>query len=149
MPESSEPRGRAAVIALCVVGALATLAYWVIWYGVNRDWLASAHTESYYVFENSFPIADAWLAVSFTLAAWALWKRRESALLWLLLGGSAALYLGGMDVLFDLENGIYHAPTGDWGSVAVEIVINLFCLIGGGVAIVYGWRARKYFATLG
>src|SRR5271156_3421259 len=94
------PRGRVAVIALCVIGSAFTLAYWVIWYGVNRDWLASAHTESYYVFENSFPIADAWLMVTLALAAWALWKRRESAVLWLLTGGSAALYLGGMDVLF-------------------------------------------------
>src|ERR1700722_7251664 len=100
----SEPRGRTAAIALAAVGSVATVAYWVIWFGVNRDWLASAHTESYYVFENAFPLADAWLALTLSLAAWALWQRRESGLLWLLLGGSAAIYLGAMDVLFDLEN---------------------------------------------
>jgi hypothetical protein len=140
--------GRKAVLALAIVGALATLAYWVIWFFVDRDWLASAHTESYYAYENSFPLADAWLTWCLACAAFTLWKRRESAMLWLLLGGSAALYLGGMDVLFDLENGIYRAPTGDWGSVVVEVLINVFCLVGGAVAVVYGWRQRRYFASL-
>ena len=144
----TEPKGLKAVLVLAVVGALVTIAYWVIWFFVNRDWLAAAHTESYYAYENSFPLADAWLTFCLGAAAIALWKRRESAMLWLLAGGSAALYLGGMDILFDLENGIYLAPTGDWGSVVVELLINAFCVIGGAVAVVYAWRQRRWFSSL-
>jgi len=147
-PRVGEPRGHTAVLTLAAVGALFTVAYWVIWFFVNRDWLASAHSETYYAYENSFPLADAWLTWCLAAAAFALWKRRQNAMLWLLLGGSSAIYLGGMDILFDLENGIYRAPTGDWGAVAVEVLINAFCLIGGGVAVVYGWRQRRYFESL-
>ncbi|MHB1847239.1 MAG: hypothetical protein ACYCWW_20640 [Deltaproteobacteria bacterium] len=142
-----EPRGRVAVIWLAVVGALFTLAYWLVWFFVNRDWLASAHSQSYFAFENAFPMADGWMALCLTLAAVELWRRREEALLWLLLGGSAALYLGGMDVLFDLENGIYRS--GEPGGVVVEALINVFCLVGGTVAVVYGWTNRRYFQSLG
>jgi hypothetical protein len=141
------------MIALGVVGAVATFAYWTIWFGVNRDWLASAHTQSYYVFENAFPLADAWMTFCLGMAAFTLWRRRPSALLWLLLSGSAAIYLGAMDVLFDLENGIYMSPWngsgGDLGGVVVEVLINIFCLAGGAAAVRFGWRHRAYFHLSG
>jgi hypothetical protein len=102
-------------------------------------------TREYYVFENAFPAADAWLAVACGAGAWALWKRRPSALFWLLAGGSSSLYLGLMDVLFDLENGVYRAPRGDWGSVGTEIAINLYALGVGAWALWFGWTHRRYF----
>jgi hypothetical protein len=46
-----------------------------------------------------------------------------------------------MDVLFDLENGIYRAPTGI-GNVAVELFINVGCLTGGIAIIAFAWRHR-------
>jgi hypothetical protein len=74
-----------------------------------------------------------------------MWKRRSSSLFWLLTGGSASVYLGLMDVLFDLENGVYGAPKGDWGAVGVEIAINLYALGVGAWALAYGWRNRAWF----
>lgn len=127
-------------------GAIATLAYWVVWFGVDRRWLATADTPEYYTFENAFPIADGWLAVTGALAAVALQRRRASALLWMLLAGSAALYLAGMDVLFDLENGIYRS--GGLANVGVELVINLGCFVGGVAILRFGWRHRHHFLSL-
>ncbi len=47
------------------------------------------------------------------LAALGLAARRRGVCCWTgLLGGGAGIYLGCMDVLFDLENGIYHVPAG-------------------------------------
>jgi hypothetical protein len=134
------------MVGLLWFGALATLAYWVIWFGVDRRWLANADTPSYYAFENAFPAADAWMAVTGALGAIALQRRRASALLWMLLAGSASIYLAGMDILFDLENGIYRSP--DVGSVAVELFINMGCLTGGAAIVLFAWRNRRYFLSL-
>ena len=56
---SELPRGGGFILGVLIFGVVATIAYWAIWFGVNREWLASAHTDSYYAFENSFPAADA------------------------------------------------------------------------------------------
>lgn len=144
----SEPSraGRRWMIGLLWFGSLATVAYWVVWFGINRSWLATVDTPSYYAFENSFPASDAWMAVTAALGAIALQRRRASALLWMLLAGSASVYLAGMDVLFDLENGIYRL--GDAGGVAVEVFINVGCLAGGIAIIAFAWRHRRHFLSL-
>jgi hypothetical protein len=134
------------MVALLWFGALATLAYWVVWFGVDRRWLANADTPTYYAFENAFPAADAWMAVTGALGAIALQRQRATALLWMLLAGSASIYLAGMDILFDLENGIYRSP--DLGSVAVELFINLGCLTGGAAIVLFAWRYRGHFVSL-
>jgi hypothetical protein len=130
------------MVGLLWFGSVATVLYWVVWFGVDRSWLATADTPVYYAFENAFPLSDAWMAITAGLAAVALQRRRPSALLWMLLAGSASVYLAGMDILFDLENGIYRH--GDTGNVAVELFINVGCLLGGAAIIMFAWRHRRY-----
>jgi hypothetical protein len=137
------PRHLHLTLGLVSAAFVAMIAYWTIWFFVNRGWLASLDTPSYYVFENSFPAADGWLTVACGFGAWALWKRRASALFWLLVGGSASVYLGLMDVLFDLENGVYKA--GDPGAVVTEALINVYSLGVGVWAMRFGWRHRAWF----
>jgi hypothetical protein len=144
---SREPRFLGLTTWLAAAASVALVAYWVVWFFVNRDWLASLDTPAYYVFENAFPAADAWLAVACGMGGWALWRRRPTALFWLLAGGSSAVYLGLMDVLFDLENGVYLAPRGDWGAVATEVAINVYALGVGAWALWFGWAHRRYFLS--
>ena len=132
-------------IGLTLAAFIATVAYWLIWFFVNRAWLASLDTPSYYVFENAFPAADAWLALACGVGSYMIWKRRPSAVFWLLVGGSSSVYLGLMDVLFDLENGVYLAPKGDWGAVATEAAINVYALGVGAWALYFGWKNRDFF----
>jgi len=141
----AEPRHYRLTLGLVLAAFVAMVAYWVIWFFVDRSWLASMDTQAYYVFENAFPAADGWLAVACAAGAWAMWKRRASSLFWLLAGGSASVYLGLMDVLFDLENGVYAAPKGDWGAVGTEVAINLYALGVGAWALTFGWRNRAWF----
>ena len=49
---------------------------------------------------------------------------RRAALFWLLAGGGAGLYLFGMDVLYDLEHGIW----GKGADGATELAINVLTL---------------------
>lgn len=144
--ETPSVAGRRFMIGLLWFGSVATTAYWIIWFGVNRGWLATVDTPSYYAFENAFPLSDAWMAVTGVLAALALHRQRATALLWMPVTGSASVYLAGMDILFDLENGIY--THGDPGGVGVEIFINVACLAGGAAVIAFAWRHRRYFMSL-
>ena len=74
------PRGGGFILGVLIFGVVATIAYWVVWFGVSREILASAHSESYYAFENSFPLADAWMTFTGLAATLALFRRRASCL---------------------------------------------------------------------
>ena len=138
------PRSRAFIVGVMLFAALVTIAYWVVWFGGGRDLLASSHAASYYTFENAFPAADGWLALTLLLGALGLWLNRPWGLFWGLLAGGAGVYLGCMDVLFDLENGIYLVPKGgDPSAVIVEIIINIFTFTLGIIALTYFWRQRR------
>jgi len=144
LSEPVTPRGRGFILGVLVFGVVATIAYWVVWFGIDREILASAHTASYYAFENSFPLADAWMVLTGVAATVALARRRASALLWCLAAGTNSVYLGLLDVLFDLENGIYRSPDG--GAVAVEVCINVLTLAMGAVVIGWAWARRRELA---
>jgi hypothetical protein len=140
------PRGRGIIVGVMIFATLLILAYWVIWFLVDRNLLASLHTDYYYRFENAFPLADAWLGLLLILATVGLLLRRPWGLLAGLLGGGAGIYLGCMDVLFDLENGVYHIPAnGDASGVIIEVVINILTFGLGILVTTYIWRNRAWF----
>lgn len=142
--------GRIAIIIAMIFAALLTIAYWVVWFGGGRDLLASSHAASYYTFENAFPAADGWLALTLLLGALGLALKRPWGLLWGLLAGGAGIYLGCMDVLFDLENGIYLVPAGsDPSAVIIEASINVLTFLLGVVVLTYLWRQRRSLMAAG
>ena len=121
------------------VVAVVTVAFWVVWYA-DRAVLASNSRPAYYEFENAFPVADGWLAFACAAAALTLSRRSPSALLWLIAAASAGLYLAGMDILYDLEHGIW------WRSGAggvIEAIINAVSLFGGMWLMRWSWSNRE------
>jgi hypothetical protein len=128
---------RRTVEAMLVVAIVLDVAYWSIWF-TQRDWIASEHRQAYYEFENAFPIADLWLGVACVLALVTLRRRQESALFWLLSAGSAGLYLFAMDVLYDIENGIF----GKGGGGAFEAVIVVLEVVFAVTILTWSWRHR-------
>jgi len=136
------------ILGVLIFGSVAYTAYWVVWFGVDRELLASAHTESYYAFENAFPLADAWTVVAGILAAVTLVKRQASTLIWSTAAGSTSIFLGLLDVLFDLENGIYTAADGNTGGVIVELIINVLTLSLGSVVMIWAWAQRRQLLRL-
>jgi hypothetical protein len=146
MPAPAAPRRLRLVIGIMVAAAIITVAYWVIWFGIDRSILASSQAPAYFTFENAFPAADGWLAITLLVGAVGLARRRPWGLLSTLLAGGAGIYLGCMDVLFDLENGIYLVPRGaDPSPVMIEIIINVLTFGLGIVIISYVWRHRAWF----
>jgi hypothetical protein len=130
---------RALIVALWI-GFVVICAYWGLWFFGGRSMLASLDTQAYIVFENAFPLADGWLALTYAGSALALQRRKPTALFWLLCAGSGSFYLAGMDILFDLQNAVYTG--GDIGAAITEIIINLASLGLGAWTLTYGWRHR-------
>ena len=113
------------------------VAYWSVWF-TDRRLIASENTRAYYEFENAFPLADAWLGVACLLAWWTLTTRRPSALFWLLCAGSAGAYLFLMDLLYDLENGIFTSGSGGVVEAAIVAVTGIFAV----TILTWSWRHR-------
>ena len=128
---------RRVVIVMLVVAIVLDAAYWTIWLA-RRDWIASEHTHAYYDFENAFPLADLWLGLACVLALVTLVRRRPSALLWLVATGAAGLYLGCMDLLYDLENGIF----GKGGGGVFEAVIVAITWVFSITVLRFAWTRR-------
>jgi len=120
---------------MLVVAVVIDVAYWALWF-TSRDVLASEHRAAYYEFEDAFPLADAWLGVACVLALVALRREHRRAPFWLTCAGAAGLYLFGMDLLYDLEHGIFASGAGgvvEAGIVATTLVFSL-------TALRFAWR---------
>lgn len=134
------------ILALLVATVVVDVTYWTVWF-TDRSLLASDPSRAYTDFENAFPLADGWLALSAVLAVLSLFRRSSQALLWLIATGSAAAYLLGMDVLYDLQHSIW------WSSGAegwIELGVNVATAVVAGVLLTWGWAHRAELqATVG
>jgi hypothetical protein len=101
-------RGRRRMVGLLLTGAVLLVLYWAGWL-LDRSLLASDTRPAYYEFEAAFALADAWLAFCLAAGARALRGRRPTALLWLLAAGGSGAFLLGIDVLYNLQHGVWFA----------------------------------------
>ena len=118
-----EARSRRAMAGLLLAAALLIAGYWLAWL-LHRSIVASESGAAYTQFEDAFPLADGWLALCLVAASYCLLTARRAALFWLLAGGGAGLYLFAMDVLYDLQHGVW----GKGANGVMELVINAVTL---------------------
>jgi len=130
-------RGADAMAVVLFVAGVGTILYWVAFFSSGA--VQASSDPCYLVFERAFPAADGWTALCALVAAHALWRRRAHAVLFGIAAGSGFVFLGLMDVLYNLEHGMYALHSAE---MAAEIVINVTCLTIGPAAIAYAWRAR-------
>ena len=141
--EDARPRSWRALRVLLLAAAGCTVGYWIAWYA-DRALVASNSTHAYYDFENAFPLADGWLVCCLVVAAVQLSRARPSSLLWLLLSGGAGGYLFGMDVLYDIEHGIWTSGVGG----AFEALLNVLTLVISVIVVSWAWRNRHLLSRV-
>lgn len=131
------PRGSRILAVMLFVAGVGTFAYWIAFFSSG---IVQATSEPcYLVFERAFPAADAWTAVTGILAGVALLRRRPPAVLFGIAAGSGFIFLGLMDVLYNLEHGMYALRSAE---MAYEALINVLCLTLGPATMLYVWRWR-------
>ena len=67
---------------------------------------------------------------------------RDWGFLFMLLAGSAAIFLGLMDLLYDLQHGIFSEMTAE---STIELGIVIFLLVLGPTVISLTWSRRRLF----
>jgi hypothetical protein len=135
----SEPApGRPTVIGLLWLTAVATAVYWIDFFTAGS--VQVVEDECYQVFEAAFPMADGWMAGACVVSAEGLRRRRAWAVPWGIAAGSALVFLGCMDVLYNLEHGLYAIAN---VQMAGEIFINVWCFTLGPGLMIYLWRHRR------
>jgi hypothetical protein len=137
----SRPPGLVAAVGYLAVAAVGTTAYWIVFFTSGA--VQVQDDAAYLAFEKAFPLADGWMAACAALAAVGLWRGRPWGLLFGLLAASGLVFLGCMDVLWNLNTGSYSIGS---SAMIAEIVINVFCLAGGPLLILYLWRYRHSLA---
>jgi hypothetical protein len=110
---------------LLLVTAVGTAAYWVDFF-----WHGSVHVveEEWYIrFERSFPVADGFMAASAAAAGVGLIGGAAWAEALGLVAAGGLVFLGLMDVTFNVDNGLYRRLA-DSGAMRAELVVNVWTL---------------------
>lgn len=119
---------------LLVVTALVTVAYWLDFF--LRGTVQAVEEEWYLRFERAFPVADGWMAVCSLVSAVGLFTGSSYGTVFGLLAAGALIFLGLMDLTFNLQNGMFRLLPGS-GQMWVEVVIVVWCLALGGTLAGY------------
>src|SRR5262249_38223810 len=123
---------------LMLVVAAGTLAYWLAYFLAGA--VQTADDAVYTGFENAFPLADGYMTVADVPAALFLLLGRRLTAGVGIAAGSAMVFLGAMDALFNLEHGKYADMTPE---MAIETVINVVCFAFGAITMARLWRIRS------
>jgi hypothetical protein len=136
------PTGLTVTAVLMLLTAVGTLLFWVTFFadlGAQRNGYLASRCDAWFAWEVSFPLADGWMAATAILGAVGLWRMGPAGLLFGLVSGGAMVFLGLMDVLFFLQNGLYLPLNGE---VAIELFIHIWAITFGLLAIAYIWTQR-------
>ena len=134
------------VIVIALAVAVNMLLYWVTWF-TAPEFVQSRSPDApdyliYVNFEQAFPLADGWLALAALIGAVGLWRMRDWGYVFALVASGAAIFLGLMDLLYDIEHGMFVPFTAE---AAVELVIVISMLVLGPLVIALLWRIRRWF----
>ena len=120
-------------LSVLLIGiGIVCIYYWVDFYitgGVHvikDDW--------YIKFQNSFPAADLWMSACAIAGAVGLLTGQTYGVLFALLAASSLIFLGLMDVTFNIQNRLYRLVTTS-SQMKLEVFLNIYAL-GFGIALI-------------
>ena len=122
----NEKKGRGAMPVLAVITATGLVLFWIGFFTVG---LAPDNPPPcYFAYEHSFPVPDIILALALLAGGIMSLKGRPAGRMLLTAGGGALVFLGLLDICFNLQNGMYALSALD---LALNAFINLWCVLFG------------------
>jgi hypothetical protein len=126
-------------LSVLLIGtAIGLIYYWIDFY--IRGGVQVVNEEWYIRFEKAFPAADLWTAACALVGAIGLLTGQTYGLLFALLTASSLIFLGLVDVTFNIQNNLYRLVATS-GQMKFELFINLWTL-GLGIALIVCFWAR-------
>jgi hypothetical protein len=139
MPSTVRPKGFWILAVILTIFAIGTLAFWAVFFTSGE--VSLFERPAYLEHEKSFPLADGYMAACCFICAAGLLRKRPWALLFGLLAGSGIIFLGLMDTLYALQQGIFSSLS---FAFLETLIICAACLILGPATIIYLWSHRRY-----
>jgi hypothetical protein len=127
------------VSVLMLLTSIGIVTFWAIFFAdleAQRASTFASRSEAWLAWELSFPLADGWVALTAAVGAIGLWRGRPFGLSFGLVSGGGLVFLGLIDLLFFLQNGLYLPLTTE---AATELLIHLWATGFGLFAIVIIW----------
>ena len=126
------------VLAVLLAAVPVVMAgYWISFYRGGE--VHTVEDECYLAFQRAFPVANGWLAVCAATSAAGLLLDELFGLVFMLPTASAGIFLGLMDVTWNVQHGLYRLA-GTSGAMRVEVVLNVFALGFGAFLIIYAFE---------
>ncbi|MHA1291512.1 MAG: hypothetical protein ACTSQJ_02460 [Promethearchaeota archaeon] len=115
--------------------AVGFIGFWIYFFLVENK--NPENSDVYLAFERSFPLPDlCWATPCLIIAAIGIITNQQFGIFFSIAGGSAMLFLGLLDISFNLQNGGYSGKKFD---TILNLTINLICVIFGPIFMIYGW----------
>jgi hypothetical protein len=112
------------------------ILFWIAFFTVG---LAPTHPpECYFAYEHAFPPPDIILSIALIASGILLLKGRPAGVKLSLISAGGLIFLGILDISFNLQNGVYLISTGELISNGF---INLWC-VGFGLTIIFRLWSR-------
>jgi cbb3-type cytochrome oxidase subunit 3 len=116
--------------------AIGFIGFWIYFFAVENK--NPENSETYLAFERAFPVPDlGFVTPSLFVSAVGLFLNEPYGIFFTIVSGSALLFLGLLDISFNIQNGGY---TKDISDTIMNLFINLVCVIFGPIFLIYGFN---------
>jgi len=126
------------IASLEIVTGVGILLFWIAFFTVG---MAPENAgPAYFAYEYNFVVADMLVIILLIAAGILLMRGRRLGIVLSLAAAGALIYLGLVDMAYNLRNGVYLASSVD---LVINAAINLWC-VGFGIAIIVISRKLDY-----
>ena len=128
----------AAIMELVLAAGI--VSFWIAFFTTDLISIDDPHLkEIYFAFESAFPVPDAYLSIVLTIGGIGLLRKRFYGDFFSLMGGASLIFLGLLDISFNIQHGIYFTGVSEG---IMNILINLLCFGGGIFLVLIIWKKR-------
>ena len=128
---------KAIVIAELLISA-GIIIFWALFFTVGLIKIQNPELkEIYNAYEYSFVFPDLLLSIILIIAALHLMRKNPNGFLYSIIAGAMLIFVGLLDISFNLLNGIYQLGIGE---AVLNGLINLACVVFGYILISFGKR---------
>jgi hypothetical protein len=125
--------------------ALGIIMFWIAFFTTDMVNISDPRLkDAYLTFESAFPFADFFLAFMLILGGVGLMKKTPYGYFFSLIAGASLIFLGLLDVSFNVQNGIYLLGIGE---AVLNFVINSICLGFGTFLLLKLWKDKGFGKT--
>lgn len=130
-----------AVIAIIeIIIAIGIISFWIAFFSTDMVSIKDPELKkTYLAFESAFPLPDCWLVIALIIGGTGMLKKKNYGYFFSLIGGSALIFLGLVDISFNVQQGIYMLGMGE---AVLNISINVICLTAGIFILSIIWKNK-------